>query len=116
MEVPHSNLNFNVHLASLVDAKEERAIPRSRYTKGITERRARGVAARSVTAVIGCAVSSSSLLRKWDQEQHGITFAQQATESYTPGAGRPTPVFYRKENWFNNLLQNIYQTGKLRQL
>lgn len=97
MEVTHSNLNFifSFHLATPVDAKEERAIPRFKYTKGITERRVRGEVGHSVTALIGRAVSSSSLLRKWDQEQHGITFAQQATKSYNHGAGRPTPVFYR---------------------
>ena len=63
--------------------------------KGLTERRARGVTGHSIVAVISHA-GSSSLLRKWDQEQHSVTFAQRATKSYH-GAGRPTLVVYRKE-------------------
>lgn len=66
MEVSHSDLNFNFHLAPLVDGKK--GGPDLGSGKGISERRARGRVGHSVTAVIGQAVSSSSLLRKWDQE------------------------------------------------
>lgn len=54
-----------------------------------------GIAGHSTMDFIAHAVSSTSLLRKWDQEQHNITFAQQATISYNHRARRPTPVFYR---------------------
>lgn len=56
MEVTHSNLNFvfDFHLASLVDAKEKRAIPKVKHTKDITERRARGVAPSQLSLAVLC--------------------------------------------------------------
>lgn len=102
LKVTHSTLNFifNFHLAPLVDGKEKGHTQVS--SKGISGRRAGRIVGHSVTAVIGHAMSSS-LLRKWDQEQHGIIFAQKATKSYNHGAGRPAPIFYRQENRFNSL-------------